>query len=92
MGDRPLPHLKGPRFPTGTGLRSRQKINLYFLSAQAAKKMGKASPFLGGKAREPQGRTGFALFLQGLKVGFAHFQTQINPAKSRVLLFDEHLR
>jgi hypothetical protein len=52
--------------------------------------MGKAHPFLEGKAIEPQGRGGFALFLQGLKVGFAHLQTQINPAKSRVLLFDEH--
>jgi hypothetical protein len=45
---------------------------------------------LEGKAREPQGRMGFALFLHGLKAGFAHLQTQINPAKSRVLLFDEH--
>jgi hypothetical protein len=53
--------------------------------------MGKAPPFLEGKAIEPQGRGGFALFLHGLKVGFAHLQTQINPAKSRVLLFDEHL-
>jgi hypothetical protein len=52
--------------------------------------MGKAHPFLEGKAIEPQGRGGFALFLLGLKVGFAHLQTQINPAKSRVLLFDEH--
>jgi hypothetical protein len=52
--------------------------------------MGKAHPFLEGKAIEPQGREGFALFLQGLKVGFAHLQTQINPAKSRGLLFDEH--
>jgi hypothetical protein len=40
--------------------------------------------------REPQGRTGLALFLHGLKAGKAHLQTQINPAKSRVLLFDEH--
>jgi hypothetical protein len=51
--------------------------------------MGKAHPFLEGKAIEPQGRG--ALFLLGLKVGFAHLQTQINPAKSRILLFDEHL-
>jgi aspartyl-tRNA(Asn)/glutamyl-tRNA(Gln) amidotransferase subunit C len=43
------------------------------------------------KQRNPKGRTGFVLLLHGLKVGFAHFQTQINPAKSRVLLFDEHL-
>jgi hypothetical protein len=56
-------------------LRSRQKINPYFLER---------------KTTHPQGWTGFALFLQGLKVGFAHFQIQINPAKSRVLLFDEH--
>jgi hypothetical protein len=54
--------------------------------------MSKAHPFLEGKAREPQGWDGFALFLHGLKVGFAHLQTQINPAKSRVLLFDEHLQ
>jgi hypothetical protein len=44
------------------------------------------------KAREPQGRTGLALFLHGLKVGFAHLQTQTNPAKRWVLLFDEYLR
>jgi hypothetical protein len=43
-----------------------------------------------GKERELQGRTGFALCLSGLKVGFAHLQTLINPAKSWVLLFDEH--
>jgi hypothetical protein len=49
--------------------------------------MGKAHPFLEGKAREPQGQDGFALFLHGLKVGFAHLQTQINPAKSRVFTF-----
>jgi hypothetical protein len=49
--------------------------------------MGKAPPFLEGKAREPQGREGFALFLLGLKVGFAHLQTPINPAKSRVFTF-----
>jgi hypothetical protein len=40
--------------------------------------------------REPQGRTGLALFLQGLKVGFAHLQTQISLSKNRVLLFAEH--
>jgi hypothetical protein len=53
--------------------------------------VGFARPFLKGKAkeRELQGRTGLALFLHGLKVGFAHLQTQINPAKSRVLLFDD---
>ncbi|MDR1276020.1 MAG: hypothetical protein LBL72_06540 [Candidatus Accumulibacter sp.] len=47
-----------------------------------------------GKAREAkelQGRTGLALFLHGLKVGFAYLQTLTNPAKSRVLLFDEYL-
>jgi hypothetical protein len=42
------------------------------------------------KATQLQGWTGFALFLHGLKVGFAPLQTQINPSKSRVLLFDEH--
>jgi aryl-alcohol dehydrogenase-like predicted oxidoreductase len=47
---------------------------------------------LEGKATQLQGRNGFALFLYGLKVGFAHLQTQINPAKSRILLFDEHKR
>jgi hypothetical protein len=57
------------------------------LPAQTARQ---AKPALEGKAREPQGRTGFSSFLRGLKVGFAHLQTQINPAKSRVLLFDEH--
>jgi hypothetical protein len=65
--------------------RSRQKMNPYFLPAQTAVK-----PDLEEKATQPQVRTGFALVLQGLKVGFAHFQTQINPAKSRILLFDEH--
>jgi hypothetical protein len=44
---------------------------------------------LEGKASELQGRTGLALFLHGFKVGFAHLKTLINPAKSRVLLFDE---
>jgi hypothetical protein len=42
------------------------------------------------KAKEPRGWMGFALFLHGLKAGFACLQTQINPAKSWVLLFDEH--
>jgi hypothetical protein len=51
----------------------------------------KTPPFLEGKARELQDRTGLALFLHGLKVGFAHLQTLTNPAKSRVLLFDEYL-
>jgi hypothetical protein len=68
-------------------LRSRQKINPYFLPVQTAKKDRQSPPFLEGKAIEPQGRGGFALFLHGLKVGFAHLQTQINPAKSRVFTF-----
>jgi hypothetical protein len=51
------------------------------LPVQIAKKDGLCLSFFGGKARESQGRTGLALFLHGLKVGFAHFQTQINPAK-----------
>jgi hypothetical protein len=37
-------------------------------------------------------QTGFALLLHGLKAGKASLQTQIIPAKSRVLLFDEHYR
>ncbi|MDR1163575.1 MAG: hypothetical protein LBM17_07065 [Candidatus Accumulibacter sp.] len=45
---------------------------------------------LQSEARELQGRTGLALFLHGMKVGFTHLHTHINPAKSRVLLFDEH--
>jgi hypothetical protein len=60
------------------------------LPVQIAKKDGQSPPFFGGKVREPQGRTGLLLFLHGLKVGFARLQTQINAAKSRVLLFDEH--
>jgi hypothetical protein len=52
--------------------------------------MGFACPFLEGKAMQPQGRDGFALFLLGLTVGLAHLQTQTNPAKSRVLLFDDY--
>jgi hypothetical protein len=47
----------------------------------------KITPFAGSDSKK--GRTGFALFLYGLKVGKACLQTQINPAKSRVLLFDE---
>jgi hypothetical protein len=36
----------------------------------------------------PRSRVGFSLVLHGLEAGFACFQTQISPAKSRVLLFD----
>jgi hypothetical protein len=61
------------------------------LTAHIAKKSRQSPPFFGGKSNAtPQGRIGLALFLLGLKVGFAHFQTQTNPAKSRILLFDEH--
>jgi hypothetical protein len=60
------------------------------LPVQTAKKDRQSLPFFGGKATQPQSRTGLVLFLQGLKAGKAHFQTQINPAKSQVLLFDEH--
>jgi hypothetical protein len=63
------------------------KNNPLFFAGSDSKQ---AKPALEGKATQPQGRTGLALFLHGLKVGFAHLQTQINPAKSRVLLFDEH--
>jgi hypothetical protein len=70
--------------------RNRQKTSTCFLTTWT-RKGGVAHPFLEGKARESQGRTGLALFLHGLKVGFAHLQTQTNPAKSRVLLFDEFL-
>jgi hypothetical protein len=53
------------------------------------------NPFAGSdssKARSGErsnARAGrFSLFLHGLKAGFAHLQTQIDPAKSRGLLFD----
>jgi hypothetical protein len=38
--------------------------------------------------RNPKAGLVFRCFLHGLKAGFACLQTQINPAKSRVLLFD----
>jgi hypothetical protein len=41
-------------------------MNPYFLPVQTARQ---AKPALEGKAREAQGRTGLALFLQGLKAG-----------------------
>jgi hypothetical protein len=71
-------------------MRNRQKINPIFCRLRQQKRAGKARPFLEEKAREPQSWTGFALFLYGLKAGKARLQTQINPAKSRVLLFGEH--
>jgi hypothetical protein len=71
--------------------RRRQKMKPYFLPVQTAKKDRQSLPFFGEKAREPQGGPVLRCFLQGLKAGFAHLQTQINPAKSRVLLFDEHI-
>jgi hypothetical protein len=39
------------------------------------------------KATQPHVRAGFTLGLHGLKPGFAWFQTQDKPAKSRFLLF-----
>jgi hypothetical protein len=53
-------------------------------------KKGLAKPALEEKATQPQGRAGLVLLLQDLKVGFAHFQIQINSSKSRILLFDGH--
>jgi hypothetical protein len=40
----------------------------------------KTTPFFGRKKKSTQGRTGLALFLHGLKVGFAHLQTH-QPGK-----------
>jgi hypothetical protein len=42
--------------------------------------MKKRSECEGREAKKLQGRTGLALFLQGLKVGFAHLQTH-QPGK-----------
>jgi hypothetical protein len=67
-----------------------QKVKIYFLSVQRAKKDRQSLPFFGEKATQPQGQPGFLLFLHGLKAGFACFQTQINPEKSRFLLFAVH--
>jgi hypothetical protein len=55
-------------------------MKTYFLPVQLAKKDKQSSPFFGGKATKPHARTypsakGFALGLQGLKPGFAWFQT-----------------
>jgi hypothetical protein len=58
-------------------IRSRQKINPF---AGSDSKQAKPA-LLEGKATQPQGRTGLALFLQGLKAGFACLQTQNQPGK-----------
>jgi hypothetical protein len=66
-------------------IRSRQKITPF-----AGSDSKQAKPALWeGKATQSLGQTGFVLFLHGLKAGFACLQIQINPAKSRFLLFDE---
>jgi hypothetical protein len=52
--------------------------------------MGKPHPFL--EERQCKVRLVFRCFLHGLKAGLACLQTQINPAKSRVLLFDAHYK
>jgi hypothetical protein len=63
---------------------------LFFAGSDSKKGWAKPTIFWREKQRNPRAGMGVRCFYLGLKVGFAHLQTQTNPAKSRGLLFDEY--